>query len=317
MRINIDDAFFSDSRFEFLAEALQEHVFMAQGRIQRIWLECYRRRSATLAEDLIVIQARWAREPSLLIEGLIRAKLATRVDGGLRLAGVEARVQYLINAVKFGSAGGRKAAEMAHEAKSDIGRVPSADVGRVPSSDPQGSGESPSRVLDLHTPSPSPALSPVPSHTQPPPEQSARMRVDPRLDSAAAAAPVVVAWDPLPDDLTAIWIQERKGRMRDVQPRVSPTTDRWKLALNALKEQPDLNAWRAHFKRLAASQFGRGETDTSRGFTPTFEWAIKPDTVVKCAEGAYDDETKAGAGDATTRWLQSLRDGTAKKEGAS
>lgn len=46
------------------------------------------------------------------------------------------------------------------------------------------------------------------------------------------------------------------------------------------------------FKAVNASKFCRGENDN--GWKATFDWIIKPDSILKTIEGKYDDRQKAG-----------------------
>lgn len=114
----------------------------------------------------------------------------------------------------------------------------------------------------------------------------------------APAAVAVVEFDPSPDDLTRVWHEERKGRMRPVG-RIAPGGELWEAASRVCREM-SLEQWRVHVQRLARSRFGRGEIGPGgKDWAPTMRWAMKVDTRSQCAVGQYDDEAPAArAGEA-------------------
>jgi hypothetical protein len=59
----------------------------------------------------------------------------------------------------------------------------------------------------------------------------------------------------------------------------------------ALRELPDLNAWRARFDRVARSKFCRGTND--RGWTADLWWTLEHGDAIDA--GRYDDKDRATA----------------------
>lgn len=64
------------------------------------------------------------------------------------------------------------------------------------------------------------------------------------------------------------------------------TGKRLRAAQARLREVPDIDRWRKAVARLPTSPFLRGEND--RGWVATLDWLLRPDTLTKLEEGAYD-----------------------------
>ena len=64
------------------------------------------------------------------------------------------------------------------------------------------------------------------------------------------------------------------------------TESRKRAAKARLKENPDLEYWRGLIERIKAGEWCLGFNE--RGWKADFDWFLRPDTLVKIAEGKYD-----------------------------
>lgn len=98
----------------------------------------------------------------------------------------------------------------------------------------------------------------------------------------APPAPRPAIAGPSPDDLVRIW-NENRG----VLPAVAKLTEKRRRAARArLADVPDLEVWGGIVRKLASCPFTRGEND--RGWVADFDYFLRPETIVKAAEGKYD-----------------------------
>lgn len=78
-------------------------------------------------------------------------------------------------------------------------------------------------------------------------------------------------------------------------PMVSKLTDNRRASIRARwrNELPTLQAWDDYFAAAAESRFLTGRTNPGPGrerpFVATLDFLIRPSTVVRLMEGAYDD----------------------------
>lgn len=110
MRINLDLKFFSDPRFGILAHLLSEEEDTTRMRMLRLWLACYQNLSAILTEQRTAIGANWRGDHHKFCAALAESDLATFVEGGMRISGVEDRINFLMNQMSKGRLGGLKSA---------------------------------------------------------------------------------------------------------------------------------------------------------------------------------------------------------------
>ncbi|WP_338661758.1 hypothetical protein VQH23_16175 [Pararoseomonas sp. SCSIO 73927] len=112
--------------------------------------------------------------------------------------------------------------------------------------------------------------------------------------SSPAPPPEVAAAGPSPvDEALAAWeaICVPAGLSR-----VAKVTDSRKRAIAARLRGDfggDLDRWRGYLRRIASSGFCLGGGD--KGWKADIDWAAKPDSVVRVAEGKYDDRGSGGA----------------------
>jgi hypothetical protein len=86
-----------------------------------------------------------------------------------------------------------------------------------------------------------------------------------------------------PGDLLRIW-NENRGKLPEAT-RLSK--DRERHARARLAEEPNLELWAQVVRRLAASSFCLGSGE--KGWRATFDFLLRPGTLAKALEGAYDD----------------------------
>lgn len=90
---------------------------------------------------------------------------------------------------------------------------------------------------------------------------------------------------PSPADLLATW-----NANRGPLPAAEELNDERKRKANArLRDCPDLERWATGIRRAAASSFCQGDND--RGWRATFDFFLKPSTLTKALEGAYEGKT--------------------------
>ena len=65
------------------------------------------------------------------------------------------------------------------------------------------------------------------------------------------------------------------------------TGKRARAAVQRLREVPDLGRWREGVARGARARFTTG--GGPRGWVASIDWLLRPDTLTKIEEGAYDD----------------------------
>lgn len=111
MRVNVDSAAVNDPRMHLLARHLGINVFEVMGRILRVWLVCYDRRSAVLQPIEIDIAA----DRDGFVDSMIASGLATPDEAGVYVRGVTERITFL----ESQSEKGRKSGEV-RRAKSEL-----------------------------------------------------------------------------------------------------------------------------------------------------------------------------------------------------
>ncbi len=90
---------------------------------------------------------------------------------------------------------------------------------------------------------------------------------------------------PSPTDLLAVW-NENRGPLPAAE---ALNEERKRKANSRLRDCPDLERWATGIRKAAASSFCRGEND--RGWRATFDFFLKPSTLTKALEGAYEGKT--------------------------
>jgi hypothetical protein len=108
-RLNIDDKFFGDIRIERLALLSGEPRVTTTGRIIRLWWDSIDRLESERSAEDIDLHAEWFNPgKGCFADLMVAAKLATKMDdGNYRLAGVEERMQWLVEKREESSLGGK------------------------------------------------------------------------------------------------------------------------------------------------------------------------------------------------------------------
>lgn len=151
---------------------------------------------------------------------------------------------------------------------------------------------------------PSPSPSPSPSGRHSPSSSSEEEGVSPAgadeppeadQEKAADPPPAKVKREPpeipsaLLNEMAAAW--NSMARIHGM-PQVSEVTTKRAAALRArIKERwsrDPMGMWTRYLEAIAASPFLRGEND--RGWKANIDWAIRPDSPVKVAEGRYSND---------------------------
>lgn len=151
MRINIDSDFFGDERIEYLAQAIGENRLTTDGRLLRIWHSCYRDRSALRTVEEVHRAACWVDPNRSLVPLLVQANLAEAAAEGVRIRGVEDRIEYLIKAAAHGkrSAAARKRQHgTAQPTRCERAKKQVFGLPKVPSGSLEGLPKVPSRGLE-------------------------------------------------------------------------------------------------------------------------------------------------------------------------
>lgn len=250
MRINIDSEFFSDERVTVLSQQLNESHFTVRGRLISVWHKAYLRKSSVLTEKEI----RFAGGHSDLAKLMADCDLATEVEGGFFLKGVEERIEWLKKKEESGRKGGIKSAEMREAKRKQIQANASTPQAEVNQKQAKASKSNP------HSHSHSHSLV---------------------INSPNGERATDVAAPSLSNEFLNIW-----NAVSGPLPKVKGLNDTRKSKIKArLKEQPELSYWEAAIRRMAASSF------CVEGKWATFDWLIKNDTNhIKVSEGNYDDK---------------------------
>lgn len=131
-------------------------------------------------------------------------------------------------------------------------------------------------VTECHRVSPSVPLQPSPA--QPTTSPAQEEVVAPLRVASPSVGELVEAWNGLPHPPFPACHAVAGKRLRAAQAR--------------LREVPDIDRWRRAVARLPTSPFLRGEND--RGWVATLDWLLRPDTLTKLEEGAYDARSPRG-----------------------
>lgn len=118
---------------------------MTEARVIRIWASCYRARSAVLSSEQIDMASQWSGDIPYCAF-MIRATLATRDSGLIRIKGVEQRIAYLLEASEHGKESARARKEKFGSAQ-PAKNAPEGSP-KVPSTDLEGSSNGPSDPLE-------------------------------------------------------------------------------------------------------------------------------------------------------------------------
>ena len=102
---------------------------------------------------------------------------------------------------------------------------------------------------------------------------------NPEPETPAATSPVTAA---TPQQLLDAW----NRCAPNLVPAHTLTLSRTRLAQDRLRERPALAEWEGIFRRMNASPFLRGQNDWK--WRASFDWALKPDSVLHVLEGKYD-----------------------------
>jgi hypothetical protein len=115
-RLNIEENFWTDPRFEYLV-AIVGHKFTAIGMCMTLWRlgqECYKR-GQPISDDIFAFAG--------LTEDLVKAKLAIRVDGGYQVSESDEHFGWLKSKYENGRKGGIKSGDVRRSKISHLGEA--------------------------------------------------------------------------------------------------------------------------------------------------------------------------------------------------
>jgi hypothetical protein len=144
--VRIEDEVYGDVRYVHLGQLLGTNHYDAIGRMSALWRQCTQEQTYVLPEAVV----RVVLDPDLAIE----ARLAERVDGGIRIRGTRGRIEWLGKLRKNSKKGGA-----ARKAKTKPNGYPSGSV--------LGSQVEAKSKPDRSPPSPSPSPSEISEHSLP------------------------------------------------------------------------------------------------------------------------------------------------------
>jgi hypothetical protein len=214
-------------------------------------------------------------------EKLIESGLADSVESGLKISGAEQAIAWLLiqDAKAAASVESRKRAKTQAVAKAVAqagASTPAPTSGSASDSD-SGSESKEEAFMSL---APRGDALVVPSE-----KVRVREKAPPRYTDDQLMA-VVNAWN------------QNCGPLR----KCEFLTDKRRPHIKArLDDDPDIETWVAAAKRVADSPFCRGETGGT--WLATFDWFIKPDTIVKIMEGQYDGKKDSTVTRKSERWI--------------
>lgn len=275
-RINIDQCFFGDERFDQLSNILAEPRMMIDGRMLRLWNSCYRDVSDIRTPQQIQRAMCLVKED--LPEILVRCDLAEKCDSEYRIKGVAKRIEYLIQAKENGRLGGKKSVTIR---KQKYGSAVPINASNNPKN-PKGSFEAPSASSEVVTSAPPKPL-PLPL----PPSQI-KNTISSNCDqiSTNSNMPGLASGGAVCPDLLAIW-NENCAELPTAQTISKKRKTAW---VQRWRENPDRDYWIGIVKRIASSDFCCGRS--ASGWKATVDFLLRQDTHIKVSEGTYDRKTQ-------------------------
>lgn len=252
-RINIDSKFRADARVAFVVSQLNEQRRTIYGSFLLLWSHCYELKTNKILKKLVDAVS----EQPGFGEALVQADLASVDDDYLIIKGIESRIQYLN---KDFSSMGKASAEARRK--------------KLGSAQPNGgkqtwkSNTNRTRIeLDSNT---------------------NRTRIEPSSSSSSSSSNKT--YSSSGDDVCVKFMQLWNENCRPLPTIKSLTDKRRKKIKSRLADHPDLDYWVLVVKRIAASNFCRGEVNGST-WRADFDFLLKPDTHVVTMEGRYDNRS--------------------------
>lgn len=114
-RVNVDQEFWSDPRFDYLAtilgqESVPLHVqnlWLSRYRCLLLWNHCYNKRTPKLTPKQVAYACQWSGDPEQLIDAFVEADVVFRDGQDVVVKGIDKRIAYLVGQAERGKLGGR------------------------------------------------------------------------------------------------------------------------------------------------------------------------------------------------------------------
>lgn len=284
MRINVEIT--AINRAKRLAKSLAISQPEALGRLIYLWHWSQEELSLEATQDEIVFwfdeESKF--EPEKVIAALLGCKFISHLeDKNYRIHGNEKHVARLEKWREASKKGGEVMRQRWEAKRSQ--------------KDSQAASPTGATVASSNTNQPKP-IQPKPTQTSP--------IQDTLLPSPKATAPPGLPM------LARTW-NLNCGKLPKVRSVNAGRLKRAKLRWNDFAEGNPESYWTEVIKRIAASNFCNGASNTA--WVATFDWILQPDTHLKVMEGKYDNRRGMNRADRATNNLQNLWDETQAEKG--
>ena len=256
MRIDVETDVIINGTLSMLAAILGVSEAAAWGHLCFLWTACQKETEDTLTAKQVNM---WSRHPNMA-SAITEAEFGEALpDGRIVIRGARKRFEFK----QRGRAGGLASAA-ARRARTGTA---------IPTN---ASNRSRTDVREKSEPQPNPP----PNET----EVSYSVSVSKRQEEESSAASGL----PSPRQLAEAWNEHRHPSQPEVKPEtLTAGSKRWNQAKSRLADNPSMDYWVEIIKRIAASNFCRGDND--RGWRASFGFLVQPETHIKATEGAYDN----------------------------